>query len=86
MVGVNLEDGAGRGIDLSSSRFGRAPSFFAGSFTLDANKQHHLAYSFLTRQDFDVRILGSRIDSRDVDITVSPNSVSGLIHEPVSVG
>jgi hypothetical protein len=47
---ITVKDGLGKGVDLSNSSFGTAPSLIAGSFNLGFLKDHHFAYSFLTRQ------------------------------------
>ena len=49
-------------LDLSSSSFGTAPSLLAGSLPQWLGPDTHLAWSFLTRQRFDVR-LGQRVSN-----------------------
>jgi hypothetical protein len=46
--------------DATSSRFGAAPSLLAGALPRWLGEDTHLAWSFLTRQNFDVR-LGQRV-------------------------
>ncbi len=46
---ITLEDGAGRGVDLSSTRSGLQPSLIAGTISLKFLGDDVLAYSLLTR-------------------------------------
>jgi hypothetical protein len=54
---ITVKDGVGKGIDLPYSSFGTAPSLVAGSFNLGFLKDHHFAYSFLTRQRSETRFV-----------------------------
>jgi hypothetical protein len=63
---VTLENGAGDGLDLSSSAVRPIPDLIAGLVNAGWLKQHRLSYSLLTRYRFDVEVAGRRIDSRDV--------------------
>ena len=47
---IEVENGAGQGADLASSRFGTAPGLVAGSFAPSFLKGHYFAYSILPRQ------------------------------------
>lgn len=49
---LKIENGAGNGLDLNHKKFGGAPNMAAGSFRLRSLKNHHFAYSFLTRYNF----------------------------------
>lgn len=71
---LTVRDGAGEGEDLSSTRFSPAPSIFTG---LIPSKwlTGQLAYSFVTRQDLNMRIKGRRGDKRDV-LSVTPGDES----------
>ncbi len=44
-----VEDGLGKGRDLKESKFGGVPNLVAGTFKIKKLKNHHFAYSFLTR-------------------------------------
>ncbi len=57
-----LEGGGGEGVDLPSTSFSPSPSLVAGSFS---RKNHHLAFSILTRQAMDVGVEGRFINSID---------------------
>lgn len=66
LKGLTRED-----IDLSSSYLGPAPSLIAGRFKFKWLGKHWLGYSVLTRQEADLTISGTVIDSMDM-ITDSP--------------
>ncbi len=44
-----IKDGLGKGRDLKESQFGGVPNLVAGTFKIKSLKNHHFAYSFLTR-------------------------------------
>lgn len=46
---IRIKDGLGDGMDLEQSRFGGAPGFFVGTFTLPFLENDYFAYAFLTR-------------------------------------
>ncbi|NJN26247.1 MAG: hypothetical protein HC819_09845 [Cyclobacteriaceae bacterium] len=46
---TSIKDGLGKGKDLNKSSFGGAPNLVAGTFKIPKLKNHHFAYSFLTR-------------------------------------
>ncbi|MCG8311329.1 MAG: hypothetical protein MI975_28330 [Cytophagales bacterium] len=56
---TRITDGLGTGNDLKKTNFGGAPNLVAGTFKLPFLKDHHFAYSFLTRfrnnSEFDIR-------------------------------
>lgn len=54
-TGVSRENVTGFGEDLSSTKIDALPALFAGEFTLGFMGRSRLAYSLLTRQNFDVR-------------------------------
>lgn len=49
LTNIRLKDGLDKGRDLKKSSFGGAPNLVAGTFKLPFLKNHHFAYSFLTR-------------------------------------
>lgn len=59
LLKINIVDGLGEGEDLKISDFGGAPNLIAGTFKLPFLKNHHFAYSYLTRyrqnSDFNTR-------------------------------
>lgn len=63
---VTVKDGLGKGIDLPYSSFGTAPSLVAGSFNLPFFKNHHFAYSFLTRQRSEAHFVLRESATKDV--------------------
>lgn len=52
MTRISLDDALGENLDLSSTQLGGVPSLFAGEIRIDEPGGHRLAYSFLTRHDF----------------------------------
>jgi hypothetical protein len=63
---VHFENGAGQHEDLSSLRFASAPDLAAGMISLDRLKENRLAWSFLTRQKFKIRLKSSQNTFKDV--------------------
>jgi len=63
---VHFEDGAGQHEDLSSLRFASAPDLAAGMISLDQLKENRLAWSFLTRQKFKIRLKSTQNTIQDV--------------------
>lgn len=57
---LSMNNGAGPGKDLVSSKIEAAPSLFAGSFTFDWLGDHTLSYSILTRHNMNFGIEGRR--------------------------
>lgn len=53
---VTRENALGPGQDLSSTKYDALPALFAGEFTLGFMGKSRLAYSLLTRQNFDIRV------------------------------
>ncbi len=51
---LDVQNSLGTGNDLKSSHFGGAPSLFAGELRLGFLGRSRLAYSFLTRQEFNL--------------------------------
>lgn len=49
LINIRLKDGLDKGRDLKKSSFGGAPNLVAGTFKIPFLKNHHFAYSFLTR-------------------------------------
>lgn len=64
---LTLNNGAGPGKDLTSSKIEAAPTLFAGSFTFDWLGNHTLSYSILTRQSMNFGIEGRRGGIRDTE-------------------
>ncbi len=60
---IKLEDALGNGGDLTTTKVGGVPSLFAGELRFKFLGSHRLAYSFLTRQDFDFDV-SERLDLR----------------------
>jgi len=60
---LTWEDALGPGRDLGDTKFGGVPSLFAGEFRLGFLGDHRLAYSFLTRQTFNVRLTATGISA-----------------------
>jgi hypothetical protein len=60
---VKIEDAFGNNEDLSNTRIGGVPSLFAGELRFKFLGSHRLAYSFLTRQDFEFEV-SERLDQR----------------------
>ncbi len=53
---ITVSNALGEGLDVTSATLGGVPSLFAGEFRGAWLGDHRLAYSFLNRHDFDVRI------------------------------
>ncbi|MBT8461658.1 MAG: hypothetical protein KJO44_03975, partial [Gemmatimonadetes bacterium] len=53
---VTRENALGPGQDLSSTKYDALPALFAGEFTLGFMGKSRLAYSLLTRQNFDISV------------------------------
>ncbi|MEE9168379.1 MAG: hypothetical protein V3U73_01365, partial [bacterium] len=68
---LNFNSGAGPDLDLSQFQFKTAPDLLAGLLTYDRASRSRLAFSFLSRQKFHVRLRQRLIDTRDA-ITSSP--------------
>ena len=66
LTNINIKDGLGEGNDLKKSNFGGAPNLVAGTFKVPFLKNHHFAYSLLTRfrykNDFDIMAIDSLIN------------------------
>ncbi|MCL7985228.1 MAG: hypothetical protein M8872_08255 [marine benthic group bacterium] len=85
---VTIEDGAGRGIDLGTTRSGVRPSLIAGTFTRTLFGQDVLAYSILTRarssSDISTEIISSGPEippELDLDELVGVGRVDGSFNE-----
>jgi hypothetical protein len=78
---LSLEDSLGPDADLTSSSFGGAPSLFAGELRLGFLGRSRLAYSFLTRQNFNLSAeQRAQVDGQDLF------DVPGLTTYVASVG
>jgi hypothetical protein len=64
---IKLEDAFGTDEDLTNTKVGGVPSLFAGELRFKFLGDHRLAYSFLTRQDFDLNVT-ERLDVRPPDL------------------
>ncbi len=64
---ITVEDAFGNGTDLKNTRIGGVPSLFAGELRFKFLGPHRLAYSFLTRQDFDFEV-SERLDLRGAQV------------------
>lgn len=60
---IKVEDAFGNEKDLTNTKIGGVPSLFAGELRFKFLGSHRLAYSFLTRQDFDFEV-SERLDLR----------------------
>lgn len=85
---ITVEDGAGRGIDLGTTKSGVRPSLLAGTFTRTLFGQDVLAYSVLTRAhsstDISTEIVrsGAEISPElDLDQLVGVGRVDGTFNE-----
>jgi len=72
-----FEDGGGEALDLASSSQRPIPTLLAGSLRFDWLGKHRIAYSMLTRQQFDGSVRMHVIDERDVFIAPGDESVTG---------
>jgi len=63
---MTVEDGAGQGFNLENSDFNPLPNMFAGAFRWKWLGSNKLAYSFLTRYNFDAEVRGGRVARVDV--------------------
>jgi hypothetical protein len=63
---LTLADGAGEGLDITTSSIKPAPSLVAGSFTFGWLGDHKLAYSVLTRQRMDLGLVARAGGQQDV--------------------
>ena len=61
-----IEDGAGPGRDLASSSSSPLPTMLAGSLQFDWLGESRLAYSILSRNQFDANLATTLIDRRDI--------------------
>jgi len=52
LTNIRLKDGLDKGRDLKKTSFGGAPNLVAGTFNVPFLKNHHFAYSFLTRHRY----------------------------------
>ena len=64
---ITVVDAFGNGENLNSTRIGGVPSLFAGELRFGFLGSSRLAYSFLTRQDFDFEV-SERLDLRGSQI------------------
>ena len=64
---ITVEDAFGNGTDLNTTKIGGVPSLFAGELRFKFLGSHRLAYSFLTRQDFDFEV-SERLDLRGPEV------------------
>jgi len=67
---ITVEDAFGTGADLNTTKIGGVPSLFAGELRFKFLGSHRLAYSFLTRQDFDFDV-SERLDLRGPELADS---------------
>jgi hypothetical protein len=65
-------------IDLSSSQFAASPSFVAGSFGSDSSSVHKLFYSFLVRQNSEIKF-----DFKTVENSPQPSNLNTFVNELV---
>lgn len=63
---ITVENAFGSDVDLRNTRVGGVPSLFAGELRFKFLGSHRLAYSFLTRQDFDFEV-SERLDLRGAE-------------------
>jgi long-subunit fatty acid transport protein len=66
----SVDDGAGEGQKLTNSAFGSAPGLVAGSFKFKFLKNHHFAYSLLTRQQTNIGVTLQNGNTVDVITSV----------------
>ena len=64
---ITVEDAFGTGVNLTNTRIGGVPSLFAGELRFKFLGSNRLAYSFLTRQDFDFEV-SERVDLRGAEV------------------
>ncbi len=64
---IKIEDAFGNGKDLTNTKIGGVPSLFAGELRFKFLGSSRLAYSFLTRQDFDFEV-SERLDLRGAQV------------------
>jgi hypothetical protein len=63
---LTVRDGAGEGLDLEASDFNPLPNMLAGAFRKSWLGKNKLAYSLLTRYQFNAELRGGRVDRVDV--------------------
>ncbi|MCH7548354.1 MAG: hypothetical protein IH969_02255 [Candidatus Krumholzibacteriota bacterium] len=63
---LKVTDGAGEGIDLTSTQFNLLPNMLAGAFRKSWLGKNKIAYSFLTRHRFDAEVKGATTDRIDI--------------------
>jgi hypothetical protein len=63
---LTIQDGAGEGFDLETSKFNPLPNMLAGAFRKTWLGKNKLAYSLLTRYRFKAEISGSRVAKTDI--------------------
>jgi hypothetical protein len=63
---LTVRDGAGAGVDLTSSDFQLLPNMLAGAFDQSWLGNNKFAYSFLTRHRFEAEVIGNRTAAADV--------------------
>jgi len=85
---IRLKDGVDKGKDLKKSTFGGAPNLVAGTFKVPFLKNHHFAYSFLTRyrynSDLSTKASLDENDEKDSpysNITAKANSKNEINEE-----
>jgi long-subunit fatty acid transport protein len=63
---IDIEDGAGDGLDLRQTRFAGSPNMAAGTFKIKALPNHFFSYSFLTRNHLNVNYFIQNNDFGDI--------------------
>jgi len=78
---LRVEDGAGEGFDLETSKFNLLPNMLAGAVKMTWLGKNKLAYSLLTRHRFDAEISGASVTRADVlnDDGVEEDFAGGLL-------
>lgn len=72
LTNLRVQNGLGRGQDLTSTRVVGVAPLFAGRLRFGFLGKHQLAYTFLTRQSLDLR-LEERVPLEEMDIFGIPN-------------
>ena len=73
---LTIEDGAGPGRDLASSTSGPLPTMLAGAIRFDWLGKSHLAYSVLSRNQFNASLATTLIEQRDVLVAPGDEDVA----------
>ncbi|UCH82618.1 MAG: hypothetical protein JSW50_09010, partial [Candidatus Latescibacterota bacterium] len=79
---LRIDEGAGEGIDLETSKFNLLPNMLSGAVRLTWLGKNKIAYSLLTRHRFDAEVNGASVTRIDVlnDDGVDEDFAGGILN------